>query len=72
MGCVVLRHAAVIACEIRGADARATTMLSVAFVVLRTLYIFAYVGDKATVRSGLWALGYACVLALFALAVFHA
>jgi uncharacterized MAPEG superfamily protein len=62
--------AAVIACEIRGADARWTESLALAFVALRLLYIFAYLGDKPSTRSTIWTFGFGCVIALFALAVF--
>jgi uncharacterized MAPEG superfamily protein len=63
--------AAVIACEIRGANERWTTILAVAFVALRVLYITAYVGDKPSIRSTIWTFGVLCVLALFILAVFR-
>ena len=63
--------AAVLACELRGANAQATTILAVAFVVLRVLYVFAYVGDKASLRSTIWVLGISSVAALFVLAVFR-
>ena len=61
--------AAVLGCELRGANARWTEILALAFVVLRTLYIFAYVGDKPSTRSSIWMLGFGCILGLFVLAV---
>jgi uncharacterized MAPEG superfamily protein len=61
--------AAVLACEVRGASAKWTDILALAFVVLRTLYIFAYVGDKPSTRSSIWILGFGCVLGLFGLAI---
>lgn len=39
--------------------------LAAAFLLLRLGYIAAYLGDRATLRSGLWALGLACCVALF-------
>jgi uncharacterized MAPEG superfamily protein len=63
--------AAVIACEIRGADPKWTEILSLAFVALRVLYVLAYVGDRPSTRSTIWSLAFACVIALFAFAVFR-
>jgi uncharacterized MAPEG superfamily protein len=41
-------------------------ILCIAFVVERTIYMFAYIGDNASLRSGMWTLG---VLATGALMV---
>lgn len=43
--------------------------LGIAFCAVRTLYIFAYLGDKASLRSALWTLGMIIVGVLFALAI---
>ena len=61
--------AAVLACEVRGADARWTTALCLAFLAVRTLYVLAYIGDKPSIRSSLWMLGFLCMLGLFAVAL---
>ena len=39
--------------------------LAIAFVVCRILYVAAYVGDKAALRSIVWTGGFAASLALF-------
>ena len=39
--------------------------LAAAFLLLRLAYIAAYLTDRATLRSGFWALGLACCVALF-------
>jgi len=57
--------AAVLACEVRGADATWTTRLAIAFVVARVLYLVAYLGNQATLRSTIWTIGVACVGVLF-------
>lgn len=37
------------------------------FVVARTLYVFMYLGDKASARSGVWSLGFFATCALLAM-----
>src|SRR5262249_31883593 len=61
--------AAVLACEVRGANARWVEILAIAFVVLRTLYILAYVGAKPSTPPSIWRFGFLCGLGLFARAV---
>jgi uncharacterized MAPEG superfamily protein len=41
--------------------------LAVAFVVIRIGYSAAYICDRPSLRSALWALGLACVVGLFAI-----
>ena len=43
------------------------SVLSVAFVVSRTLYIGAYLADQDYLRSAIWGIGFVCTLALFGL-----
>ena len=43
--------------------------IAIGFCVVRTLYIFAYLNDKASLRSALWTLGMVAVGALFVLAI---
>jgi uncharacterized MAPEG superfamily protein len=49
-----------------GADHRAS-ILAIAFVVVRVLYIAVYLADLASVRSAIWSLGFLCTVALFCL-----
>lgn len=57
--------AAVIVAHLREADATVLAYLSITFVLLRVLYVLAYVADKAAARSIVWSLGYGICLALF-------
>lgn len=43
--------------------------IGIAFCAVRTIYLIAYLGDKATLRSGMWGLGMLATSALFVLAV---
>lgn len=60
--------AAVIIAHLANADAGHSTILAVLFVAVRVLHMVAYVTDRPTLRSALFALGMACVLGLFVLA----
>jgi uncharacterized MAPEG superfamily protein len=42
--------------------------LAVAFVICRIIFTWAYIKDKATLRSVVWIVGLGCVVALFLLA----
>lgn len=39
--------------------------LSIGFVLFRAFYVFAYIIDRASLRSILWSLAYLCVIGLF-------
>jgi len=52
-----------------GVDAGRVDALAIGFVLARVVYIACYVTDRASMRSLFWALGYLCVLALYALAL---
>ena len=39
--------------------------LAVGFVAFRILYVFAYIGDRASLRSAVWSLAYLCAIGLF-------
>ncbi|HEX4326685.1 MAG TPA: MAPEG family protein [Burkholderiales bacterium] len=39
--------------------------LAVAFIVLRLLYLACYLADRATLRTLVWGLAYACIIGLF-------
>lgn len=60
--------AAVIVAHLGGAgsDHRAT-VLAVAFVVARALYVAAYLADLDYLRSAIWGIGLLCTVALFCL-----
>ena len=47
-----------------GPDAMVNS-LAVGFVAFRILYVFAYISDRATLRSLLWSLAYLCAIGLF-------
>lgn len=59
--------AAVFVAHLTGADDYRASVLSVAFVVSRALYIGAYIADQDYLRSALWGIGFVCTLALFGL-----
>lgn len=56
--------AAVLAAIVANADVQRVAMLSIAFVVARLVYGLVYIWDVATVRSLVWFVGLACVVAL--------
>lgn len=62
--------AAVLSCEVRAASATWTTRLALAFIVFRAVYIAAYIGDKPSLRSAIWMLGWLSVIGLFGVALF--
>jgi len=39
--------------------------LAVGFIVLRLLYLACYLADRATLRTLVWGLAYACIISLF-------
>ena len=43
--------------------------IGIGFCVVRTIYLIAYLGDKSSLRSGMWGLGLVAITALFVLAV---
>ena len=45
------------------------SLICIAFVVVRTIYMFAYIADKASLRSGMWTLGVVATGALMVLGV---
>lgn len=58
--------AAVIIAHLTGqAEQLTINSLAVGFVVLRVLFCIFYILDKAFLRSLSWALGFACIVALF-------
>lgn len=63
--------AAVIIALQTGVPANRVDWLAGLFVLARILYTFAYILDKPTLRSLLFAVSYGCVVALFASAALH-
>jgi len=57
--------AAVLIAQQLGAAQGRIDLLAIAFVVLRVLYGICYLADQATLRSLVWAAGFACTVALF-------
>ncbi|HEU4612810.1 MAG TPA: MAPEG family protein [Kofleriaceae bacterium] len=52
----------------RRVDIDAVAYISLGFVAVRTIYMIAYLTDKATLRSGMWTLGMGAITALLVLA----
>lgn len=59
--------AAVMVAHLSGADDYRASVLSIAFVVARTLYVGAYLADQDYLRSAIWGIGFLCTIALFCL-----
>lgn len=53
----------------RSLNANAIYACCIVFVVARVGYLFAYIGDRASVRSGLWGLGVLSIVGLFVLSL---
>lgn len=60
---------AVLVAAHRGVNVDVVAWLSIAFVVARSLYVWAYLRDRATLRSGVWSLGTGVVGALLVLGI---
>ncbi|MGM0563553.1 MAG: MAPEG family protein [Pseudomonadota bacterium] len=59
-------YAAVIVAQLAGGVEQGTIdALAVTFVVSRVLFGIAYIADKGSLRSLIWAVGMACIVALF-------
>jgi uncharacterized MAPEG superfamily protein len=61
--------AALLAAIQRGANRDAIAIVALAFCVARTVYVWAYLEDKASARSGAWGLGMLATAALAGLAI---
>lgn len=57
--------AAVLLAEFRIAPQNMINELAVLFVIVRTAYVLTYVGDRPSLRSILWALGFLITAAIF-------
>lgn len=56
---------AVLLAQFRGAPQYLVDELSVLFVIVRIAYVLTYVGDRPTLRSILWTIGFAINAAIF-------
>jgi uncharacterized MAPEG superfamily protein len=56
---------AVLLAEFRGGPQRPIDELAVLFLIVRIAYVLTYLGDRPTLRSILWSLGFAINLAIF-------
>jgi uncharacterized MAPEG superfamily protein len=56
---------AVLLAEFRGGPQRLVNELAILFLIVRIAYVFTYIGNRPTLRSILWSLGFAINLAIF-------
>jgi uncharacterized MAPEG superfamily protein len=57
--------AAVLLAEFRNSPQNLINELAVLFLIVRIAYVFTYLGDRPTLRSILWSVGFAINLAIF-------
>jgi uncharacterized MAPEG superfamily protein len=57
--------AAILLAEFRACPQRLIDELAVLFVIVRIAYVFTYLGNRPTLRSILWCIGFAINLAIF-------
>ena len=57
--------AAVLLAEFRACPQNLINELAVLFVIVRIAYVFTYLGNRPTLRSILWSLGFAINIAIF-------
>jgi uncharacterized MAPEG superfamily protein len=57
--------AAILLAEFRACPQRLIDELAVLFAIVRVAYVFTYLGDRPTLRSILWSLGFAINIAIF-------
>ena len=57
--------AAVILAEMRAVPQGTVNALAVAFVIARIVYVLMYLGNRPTLRSVVWFVGFACNLGIF-------
>ena len=56
---------AVLLAEFRAGPQRLIDELAILFLIVRMAYVFTYLGDRPTLRSILWSIGFAINLAIF-------
>ena len=59
--------AAVVLAEMRGMPQGLVNGFAVAFLLARVVYVACYLGNRPTLRSVVWSVGFACNLAIFLL-----
>jgi uncharacterized MAPEG superfamily protein len=57
--------AAVLLAEFRNAPQNLVNELAVLFLIVRIAYVFTYLGDRPTLRSILWSIGFAINVGIF-------
>ena len=57
--------AAILLAEFRACPQNLINELAVLFVIVRIAYVFTYIGNRPTLRSILWSIGFAINLAIF-------
>jgi uncharacterized MAPEG superfamily protein len=57
--------AAILLAEFRGCPQRLIDELAILFVIVRIAYVLTYLGDRPTLRSILWGLGFVINIAIF-------
>jgi uncharacterized MAPEG superfamily protein len=57
--------AAVILAEMRQVPQAMLDVLAVAFILIRIAYVLLYLGNRPSIRSAVWSLGFVCNLAIF-------
>jgi uncharacterized MAPEG superfamily protein len=57
--------AAVLLAEFRNAPQNLINELAVLFLIVRVAYVFTYLGDRPTLRSILWSIGFAINVGIF-------
>ncbi|MGA8901111.1 MAPEG family protein [Bradyrhizobium sp.] len=57
--------AAVLLAEFRACPQNLINELAILFVIVRIAYVFTYIGDRPTLRSILWSIGFALNIAIF-------
>jgi uncharacterized MAPEG superfamily protein len=57
--------AAVLLAQFRGGPQRLVDELAVLFLIVRIAYVFTYLGDRPTLRSILWSIGFTINVAIF-------
>ena len=56
---------AVLLAEFRGGPQRLVNELAVLFLIVRIAYVLTYLGDRPTLRTILWSIGFAITIAIF-------
>jgi uncharacterized MAPEG superfamily protein len=64
--------AAVLLAEFRACPQNLINELAVLFVIVRIAYVFTYIGNRPTLRSILWSIGFAINIAIFFLPALRA